>query len=400
MSVRFWTDLARHSAVSAFIVWVVASPPAAADLVYLKNGQVLEGLVVQTRTGPLRVKIGVGEIQLPRASILRIESGDPAALRLQWKTDYFDHPDFLPESCRSLALDYRSLEGARAEAIASARRIEQERDRGPALEQEEAGLRAESERLHLEIARRDDPRTTGLKPADVDAYNEQITHMNALASRMALIRNQRAALPASRAKDSRTISDYLLAVERFYDRLEAERKRRNRTATPEEQRFIATTLQRVSVWRGEILRAQIPHDNIEGHAIVSVRLNDRIDARMLLDTGASLVALSPALARDLGLPQDGTNRVSVRMADGTLIQTIPVRLDSVSVEDARVTGVEALVLPAEPAPGIDGLLGASFLREFVVRYDASAGRLELMRLRSGAVAPPAGGAAAGAGSEN
>jgi predicted aspartyl protease len=56
-----------------------------------------------------------------------------------------------------------------------------------------------------------------------------------------------------------------------------------------------------------------------------------------------------------------------------------VILRSVEVEDARVENVVAVIMPAHPAAGIEGLLGMSFLMEFNVQLDPVAQTLTLNR---------------------
>lgn len=378
----------RPAVAGALGLLAVSAPAARADRVFLRNGQVLEGLAMPPEAGILRLKIGVGEIRVPEDSVVRIERTDPELLRRQWEADHFDHPGFRPESCRKLAEELRALEGDRAAAVAAAGRHESNRAAGPELDRQIALLQAEAEPLRAELARRGEANAAALKPGEVDAYNLLVSRSNALANRIALLGARRADLPAERAKDRQTISDYLLKVERFAERLEQERKTRARDGNPAEQGFVARAIRKVAGWQGEILRANIPHEDYNGHALVPVRLNDRLEVHLLLDTGATLVSLTADTVRKLGLAGEESGRVRIRLADGRALDAPALRLASVQAGDARVTDVEAVILPDRPAPGVDGLLGASFLREFVVRYDASAGCLELMRLGSGPASPP------------
>lgn len=363
---------------------------ARADRIHLRNGQVIDGLALPPEAGVLRVKVGVGEIRLPADSVLRIECEDPDALRRKWAEDHFDHPDIRPESCRDLATELRALDGARKEALAAAGRHEASRGVRSELDRELATIQAEAESVRAELARRGEAGFDAWKRDEVDAYNRMVARSNDLATRVHQIRTRQAALPAERAKDRQTISEYLLQVERFSEWLETERRAKARDGSPEEQRFVALALRKVAGWQENILLAPIPHEDRNGHALVRVRINDRLDALLLLDTGASLVSLSAKTARQLELAGNPEERVKVRVADGRTLEAPIVRLASVQAGDARAEDVDAVILPDEPAPGVDGLLGASFLREFVVRYDASAGRLELMRLRSGPSSPPSG----------
>ena len=55
-------------------------------------------------------------------------------------------------------------------------------------------------------------------------------------------------------------------------------------------------------------------------------------------------------------------------------------LDAVAIGEARVEKIPAVVVPGSPGPGLDGLLGMSFLAHFEIAFDAAARRIELRRL--------------------
>ncbi|PZU94356.1 MAG: TIGR02281 family clan AA aspartic protease [Chelatococcus sp.] len=110
-----------------------------------------------------------------------------------------------------------------------------------------------------------------------------------------------------------------------------------------------------------------------GHFIVHPGV-DGFRVRMMVDTGASLVALTAADARALGLklgPADYTMRLST--ANGA-VKAARVNLREVRLGGIVVRNVEAVVLP-EGALGIS-LLGASFLGK-LKGYEVQAGRMVL-----------------------
>ena len=95
----------------------------------------------------------------------------------------------------------------------------------------------------------------------------------------------------------------------------------------------------------------------DGHYWAQARIEGRA-VRVLVDTGASVVALTRADALRLGVdpePADFTGRVQT--ASG-VVRAAPVQLKSVSVAGARVDEVEALVVEQ----GLEySLLGMSYL---------------------------------------
>lgn len=95
----------------------------------------------------------------------------------------------------------------------------------------------------------------------------------------------------------------------------------------------------------------------DGHFYAHVAVDSR-DARFLVDTGASVVALTGDDARAIGLSWDDTDLVAVgRGASGT-VYGVPVRLDEIRLGGFTARNVQAAIIPE----GLDvSLLGQSFL---------------------------------------
>jgi aspartyl protease family protein len=81
--------------------------------------------------------------------------------------------------------------------------------------------------------------------------------------------------------------------------------------------------------------------------------------RMLVDTGASVVAVSALTAARLGLIASPGPKLKISTANGESTAS-PVVLNSVSFGGLYMNDVEALILP--PQAGETNLLGASFLK--------------------------------------
>jgi clan AA aspartic protease (TIGR02281 family) len=107
--------------------------------------------------------------------------------------------------------------------------------------------------------------------------------------------------------------------------------------------------------------------------IVPVRLNDRVVAPFLIDTGASDVLLPQSVADQLGIEINAdTRRVRYSTANG-VVENPVVMLDAVDLGGARVEGVPASV---SPSLGV-GLLGLSFFNHFTYEVDAAQGVVRL-----------------------
>lgn len=95
-----------------------------------------------------------------------------------------------------------------------------------------------------------------------------------------------------------------------------------------------------------------------GHYVVKARIN-RSDIEVMVDTGASVVALSYEDAQTAGLrPNTLDFDVPVATANGS-VKAARAKLERVEIDSVRVDNVEALVLPKGALKGT--LLGMSFL---------------------------------------
>ncbi|MGX7896465.1 retropepsin-like aspartic protease family protein [Tsuneonella sp. HG222] len=107
-------------------------------------------------------------------------------------------------------------------------------------------------------------------------------------------------------------------------------------------------------WYGGAMVLQREED---GHFYAQVRIDTR-DYRMLVDTGASMVALTGEDARDLGLDWNPDKLEPVARGAGGIVYGVPIVLPEVAVGDYAVKNVEAVIIP-EGLPF--SLLGQSFL---------------------------------------
>ncbi len=102
-----------------------------------------------------------------------------------------------------------------------------------------------------------------------------------------------------------------------------------------------------------------------GHFVTAGSINGRA-VRFVVDTGATNIALSEALARSIGLDFSKGQRGMVNTANGAVVAH-RVSLREVRVGDVTVYDVDATVVPA---PMEIVLLGNSFLSRFQMKRDA------------------------------
>jgi clan AA aspartic protease (TIGR02281 family) len=114
---------------------------------------------------------------------------------------------------------------------------------------------------------------------------------------------------------------------------------------------------------------------------VDTKFNGYTTEKLLIDTGASLTILSKNLAHRLGIGRlDDRPKILVSTAGGRSWIRL-VRLDSVEVSGAVAEDV-VVGVSSELPPSLSGLLGMTFLGDFVYQMDAPSGRLLLKPIGS------------------
>ena len=118
--------------------------------------------------------------------------------------------------------------------------------------------------------------------------------------------------------------------------------------------------------------------------MVEVLLNNRVKVNLVLDTGASIVALSRKVGEELGIDLSDTKKdvMEMRLADGSRTTAKAIILDSVKVQDVEVKNVMAAIMLDEvPVIGVtEGLLGMSFLNKFNLKTDLKNMKMSLEKI--------------------
>ncbi|WP_281349314.1 retropepsin-like aspartic protease family protein [Parvibaculum sedimenti] len=105
-----------------------------------------------------------------------------------------------------------------------------------------------------------------------------------------------------------------------------------------------------------------------------------IEARMIIDTGASRTSLTRSFAARAGIEPVKDDGSIAHTANGA-IWVMGGRAKVISLGDARASNIPVFIQTVEQkgfGPGIDGLLGLSFLGNF--KFTVNDGVLELQPL--------------------
>ena len=105
-------------------------------------------------------------------------------------------------------------------------------------------------------------------------------------------------------------------------------------------------------------------------------LNDTVNQRFVVDTGATIVTIPPSAARELGLDLDRPGSLRTAYTAGGAVRAREVILKSVTLDGWEVSDVRALALDLPNQPGV-GLLGLNYLNRFRMNLDSEQGVLTL-----------------------
>jgi hypothetical protein len=116
-----------------------------------------------------------------------------------------------------------------------------------------------------------------------------------------------------------------------------------------------------------------------GRGETTVALEQTLGAgRFLVDTGSGVTVVSPRLAEELGIVRSpGAPPVELQTLGGRTTGPSAV-IGSLRVGDLELRNAPVVV--HEPGPGVDGILGNSFLGRFHVTVDADRRQLQLRLL--------------------
>jgi predicted aspartyl protease len=124
----------------------------------------------------------------------------------------------------------------------------------------------------------------------------------------------------------------------------------------------------------------VPFQTVGNHVLVSVLLNQKEHAILLVDTGASHTFLTPDTAKRLGVsPAADAPKHTTTVIGGRQVEFPLVTLSHIAVGQAMRENLQVGVLASFPnAPLVDGILGGSFLKDFTMTLDYATSRLRLV----------------------
>jgi clan AA aspartic protease (TIGR02281 family) len=349
------------------------------DVVHLKNGRKLEGVILEESEQGIVLDIGMGSTTIAASRVDRIErsaSADNEQTRKVWRTTYISPRD-LPEELRPIMTRFTHLQGMRERALQSARGMPVAIRSLESTRKKLAADQGHYRKVSAQLA-------TMSVDDDVDSYNRTVEKNNRMVAEVNKHQARMAKLQDEIERMEDSISNYSSESTLFeQEAVPVMAPYLDGSGDEVAQAWVSRTSKAFDSFGSDFSKLTIPIVEVNGGTIVQVQINGADPVPFILDTGASAVTISETLARQLKIFYDLKNGSDVRLADGSTAKAFPVTLRSVQVGDATANDVMAFVLKRSPGPGVQGLLGMTFLKRFEVQFDSNSSKLVLKKLNPG-----------------
>jgi aspartyl protease family protein len=136
-----------------------------------------------------------------------------------------------------------------------------------------------------------------------------------------------------------------------------------------------------SVYRGSAAQFAVPLRNSRNALMVDATLSgsqNKATGVFIIDTGATYTSISQEMAEQLGLDLENCEKVHITTANGR-IEVPKVVIETLNVNGLEAHNVEATVIQVRHGSSFSGLLGLSFIRQFVLTIDPQGGQLIFQR---------------------
>ncbi len=116
-------------------------------------------------------------------------------------------------------------------------------------------------------------------------------------------------------------------------------------------------------------RRTVPLQRRGNMLYVNALLNGRVNAVLTLDTGCAHTQISSRVAARLGLDRSKAQPIQCGLAGGRVVTGRVVYIKEIRIDSVRAFDVPAVVLDDDRGMTDDGLLGMSFLDNFIFKID-------------------------------
>ncbi|MFH1791078.1 MAG: 2-thiouracil desulfurase family protein [Candidatus Omnitrophota bacterium] len=356
------------------IIAVLGAGQASGDVIHLKSGGKVRGAVKEKQPESVLVDLGFGLTSISDEEIESIDYDD-------------EHPSESDEAPAApggaeepgLMAELRHVKRLRSDAIRYRNKHEAARRSVVYIDREIFKLYSQLKTANDELTRTD--------PKQIVKYNKAVSALNALNARGAGLNRDAAAARDRESSTGRLMSEKVAAYGDALNALRAKVSGLSGSAGPDgagaDSYGRGVVIAELDRLEDGFSRTEVEYSDMGPDVVVTARLDGRIDVRMVVDTGANILLITEDVARRLGLDiADESAKIQCVLADGSRAMARPCVISSVDVGGRVVRDVAAAVIGSSPMPGLDGLLGMSFLNNFIVRIDPKGKRLVLEEFSS------------------
>lgn len=341
-----------------------------ADTVVLKNKHSINGIIKEEDERSVILDVGCGTITFPRTDIESIQRSDGATNRSMlesWKKQYVENFPAPTPKDQAMLDGFKELmreKGRLAKKLALKDNIA-----GQIYQMQEgvSGLQYELDTIGQGIKATDPNK-------DMVKYNSLVVEFNTTSSRLRRVVDTLNELRGEQDAINGEVVEYINKVVNYkggFDHARSDLARPKVEITQEQKDFYDNLREKLSLLEEDIRQEEVKFDKRGQGVAVMVRINNKQDVRMLVDTGASLTTISGRVASGLGIDTGQLKQnVELILADGSKKKAKFVMLDSVRVGGMVARNVGAAIIKEEPSAGIGGLLGMSFLNNFAFSINA------------------------------
>ncbi len=366
-----------------FAIIMISCAPACPDVIYFKDGGRVEGVIQKEDDTGIIIDLGVGTMAVRRDEIEYIEKSsaeEGQRMEEENRADEISRGEWAPLGYEDIRMAYLKSQEGRISLKKLKARSANNAD----------GITQKEEKVS-ELLKTLDKKSKELKTIDAEKrtkeYNTVVAEMNSISVRLNAENSELKTLYAEK-KDIDTAlmekaNKYRTDFQAFKDVLSARKVSVNSAeASADELMFLEEMRGNMTDLDNDFKKDVVGYTAEGNQVIVNALINDIALARLVVDTGASIVVISKEVAGRLGIPsEEGTGEeIEIIMANGASVNARPVVLKSIKVGDAEVGNVQAAILESNVVGGADGLLGMSFLSNFIISVDTSLNKLTLEQI--------------------
>jgi clan AA aspartic protease (TIGR02281 family) len=325
----------------------------------------MQGIIEKENENSVVLNVGFGTVEIPKSDIESIEkSQNNKQIINLWRQKYFEnYPAPTPKE-EQLLKSFRKLKSCREKAIRKIGMKERVSVEIFTLQKDIANLQNSLTEIGTKL------KFTNSKK-DIVKYNNLVVEFNSLSNKIKSKIDELTHLRKDYDSINKSVTDYIELLCEFVKNFKEKHQHIiAENLTPQQQQFYKNLKERLNYFQEEFRQEAISFKKLGSGILVKAILNQRIQARMLVDTGAELTVISERIAEKLGIDSSKIRQnIGLVLADGRRLAVKLTTLDTIKVGNSEGKNVRVAIIK-NMSDNIDGFLGMSFLKNFAFSIDA------------------------------